>query len=264
MVQVCTRLVKLVNNPSLIFLEDRQRPSINITKPRFHSGVFRIVVTNLDNNSNALYSSLMTREEKVKEVYSRLKKLYPNPQTALVYKNPFELLIATILSAQCTDKLVNTVTPALFEKYPTPESTAKASVEDIDEMIRKVTFHGNKAKNIKAAAEQIMKNHEGKVPDTMEELDALPGVARKTANVVLGDAFNKSEGIVVDTHVRRLANKLGLTTHDDPEKIERDLMEIVPKEWWIEFPHLLILYGREYAPARPKKGVTDILEDLYI
>lgn len=206
----------------------------------------------------------MTKEDKVKEVYTRLKKIYPHPKTALEFTNAFELLIATILSAQCTDKLVNTVTPELFKKYPDPQSMAKATVEDIDSLIKKVTFHGNKAKNIKAASEQIVEKHDGKVPDTMEDLDALPGVARKTANVVLGDAFHKSEGIVVDTHVIRAVGRLGLSNSDKPEKIEEDLMKIVPKDIWIEFPHLLILYGREYAPARPKPGVTDILEDLYV
>ncbi len=206
----------------------------------------------------------MTSEEKVKEIYQRLKKIYPHPRTALEFKNAYELLIATILSAQCTDKLVNTVTPSLFAKYPTPTDLANATVEDIDELIKKVTFHGNKAKNINAAARMIVEKHSGNVPETMEELDALPGVARKTANVVLGDAFKKSEGIVVDTHVIRAVGRLGLSSEKDPEKIEQDLMKIVPKEWWIEFPHLLILYGREYAPARPKAGVTDILSDLYI
>lgn len=206
----------------------------------------------------------MTKEEKVKEVYQRLKKIYPYPRTALEFRNAYELLVATILSAQCTDKLVNTVTPSLFAKYPTPEDLAKAPVEEIDEIIKKVTFHGNKAKNINAAAQIIVEKHNGNVPETMEELDALPGVARKTANVVLGDAFKKSEGIVVDTHVIRAVGRLGLSSEKDPEKIEQDLMKIVPKEWWIEFPHLLILYGREYAPARPKAGVTDILTDLYI
>lgn len=206
----------------------------------------------------------MTKEDKVKEVYTRLKKIYPHPRTALEFTNAFELLIATILSAQCTDKLVNTVTPELFKKYPDPTSMAKASVEDIDSLIKKVTFHGNKAKNIKAASELIVKEHNGKVPDNMEALDALPGVARKTANVVLGDAFHKSEGIVVDTHVIRAVGRLGLSDSDKPEKIEEDLMKIVPKEMWIEFPHLLILYGREYAPARPKPGVKDILQDLYV
>lgn len=206
----------------------------------------------------------MSKEEKVKEIIKRLSKLYPHPHTALEYKTPLQLLIATILSAQATDKLVNTVTPALFAKYKTAEAFAKAPVEEIDEMIKKVNFHSNKAKNIKAATQQIVEKHGGEVPDTMEELDALPGVARKTANVVLGDAFGKSEGIVVDTHVRRLTNKLGLTENQDPEKIEQDLMKIVPKEHWIDFPHLLILYGREYAPARPKKDTKDILQDLYV
>lgn len=210
------------------------------------------------------YDTSMNNQEKVKEIYKRLKKIYPKPVTALNFHNPFELLIATILSAQCTDKLINTVTPELFKKFPDPQSMAKASVEDIDALIKKVTFHGNKAKNVKAASQQIMEKHNGKVPDTMAELDALPGVARKTANVVLGDAFHKSEGVVVDTHVIRAAGRLGLSDSDKPEKIEEDLMKIVPKEWWIEFPHLLILYGREYAPARPKPGVTDILADLYV
>lgn len=206
----------------------------------------------------------MSKEEKVKEVIKRLSKLYPHPHTALEYKIPLQLLIATILSAQATDKLVNTVTPALFAKYKTAKDFANAPVEDIDEMIKKVNFHANKAKSIKGAAEMIVNQFNGEVPQTMEELDSLPGVARKTANVVLGDAFHKSEGIVVDTHVRRLSQKLGLTENDDPEKIEQDLMQIVPKDHWIDFPHLLILYGREYAPARPKKGVTDILQDLYV
>ncbi|MDQ5901259.1 MAG: endonuclease [Patescibacteria group bacterium] len=206
----------------------------------------------------------MTNEQKVEEVYKRLKKIYPHPRTALDFNDAYQLLIATILSAQCTDKLVNTVTPALFNKYKSPSELAKAPVEEIDEYIKKVTFHGNKAKNIKAAAEMIVQKHNGKVPENMVDLDALPGVARKTANVVLGDAFRKSEGIVVDTHVIRAVGRLGLSKHTDPEKIEKDLMSIVPKEWWIEFPHLLILYGREYAPARPKTGVIDILSDLYV
>ncbi len=206
----------------------------------------------------------MTLEQKADEVYKRLIKIYPNPKTALDFKNPYELLIATILSAQCTDKLINTVTPVLFDKYPSVKELSEAPVEEIDEIIKKVTFHGNKAKNIKAAAEQIMNNHNGNVPETMKELDALPGVARKTANVVLGDAFHKSEGIVVDTHVIRATRRLGLSTSDKPEKIEEDLMNIIPKERWIQFPHLLILYGREYAPARPRKDGTDILSDLYI
>src|SRR3989344_3010126 len=204
----------------------------------------------------------MTNEEKVKEIIKRLSKVYPHPKTALNFSTPLELLIATILSAQATDKLVNTVTPELFKKYKTAKDFADASVEDIDTMIRKVNFHNNKAKSIKAAAQMIVEKHGGKVPDNMEDLDALPGVARKTANVVLGGAFKKSEGIVVDTHVIRLTTKLGLTDKKDPDKIEQDLMKIVPKEDWIDFSHLLILFGREYCPARPHKCDDCPLGDL--
>jgi endonuclease III len=205
------------------------------------------------------------KEEKAKEVIKRLRKLYPNPKTALDFSTPLELLIATMLSAQATDKLVNTVTPALFERYKTAQDFARASVEEIDTMIKKVNFHVNKSKNIKAAAQMIVEKHNGQVPQTMQELDDLPGVARKTANVVMSGAFGKAEGITVDTHVMRLSTRLALTDKKDPEKIEQDLMQIVPREDWKDFPHLLILYGREYAPARPKRdGPIDILTDLYV
>jgi len=204
----------------------------------------------------------MTKQEKVKEIIKRLSKVYPHPKTALMYESPLQLLIATILSAQATDKLVNTITPALFKKYPTAADFAKASLTDIDSMINKVNFHNNKAKSIKGACEMILKKHNGEVPQTMEELDALPGVARKTANVVLGNAFHKAEGIVVDTHVMRLTIKLGLTDKKDPVKIEQDLMQIVSKEKWIDFSHLLILFGREYCPARPHKCEDCPLKEL--
>ncbi len=204
----------------------------------------------------------MTTKEKAQEIIKRLSQHYPNPKSALIHKTPWELLVATILSAQATDKLVNTVTPALFEKFKTVEDFANASVDAIDAMVTKVNFHTNKSKNIKAAAEIIVAKHGGKVPQTMEELDALPGVARKTANVVLGDAFHKSEGIVVDTHVIRLANKLGLTTHKDPVKIETDLMKIVPKEEWRFFGHYLTYFGREFCPARPHVCTPCPLKDL--
>lgn len=192
----------------------------------------------------------MTMQEKVLEIIKRLYKAFPNPKVELKYSSPFELLVATILSAQCTDKLVNTVTPALFTKYKTIEDYAKTPVAEIDRMIAKINFHTNKAKNIVAAAKMIMETYGGTVPNTMEELDALPGVARKTANVILGSIFGKAEGIVVDTHGIRLANKLGLTTSKDPVKIEQDLMAIVPKDKWIEFGHLLTLHGRYQCPAR--------------
>lgn len=193
----------------------------------------------------------MTKQEKVLEVIKRLYKVYLNPKIALKFKNPFELLVATILSAQATDVSVNLATPALFKKYPRPNDLAKASVDEIDKLIKNINFHKNKAKMIKGAAQTLIDKFRGKVPDNMEDLDSLPGVARKTANVILGSAFGKSEGIVVDTHVIRLANKLGLTESKDPVKIERDLMEVTPKKDWINFPLMLIQHGRDMCPARP-------------
>lgn len=193
----------------------------------------------------------MSKEEKVKLIIDRLSKVYPHPKSALNYTSPLELLFATILSAQTTDKLVNTVTPALFAKYKTAKEYANAPVEDIDELIKKVNFHKGKAKNIKEAATIIVEKHGGNVPDTMEDLDALPGVARKTANVVLGNAYGKAEGVVVDTHVMRLSKKLGLTEATDPVKVEQDLMKIVPKNKWIDFSHMFILHGRDMCSARP-------------
>lgn len=192
----------------------------------------------------------------------RLYKVYPHPKVELNFKTPFELLVATILAAQCTDKLVNTVTPALFKKYPTPKYMAQASVEDIDTFIVKTTFHSNKAKNIQAASKIIVEKHGGKVPQTMEELDALPGVARKTANVVLGSAFGIPSGIVVDTHGIRLSNKLGLSDAKDPVKIEQDLMALIPKDKWIDFGHLLTLHGRYTCTARPHTCDNCPLDDL--
>lgn len=204
----------------------------------------------------------MTKEEKVAEIIKKLSKVYPHARTALEYETPWQLLVATMLSAQTTDKLVNTLTPALFEKYPDVQSTAKANPQDIYQLISKVNFAGNKSKNIVAAAQMIEEQFNGKVPETMEELDSLPGVARKTANVVLGDAFHKQEGIVVDTHVMRLSQKLGLTKEKTPEKIEQDLMQIVPKKEWTNFAHYLILFGREYCPARPHECQDCPLGDL--
>lgn len=193
----------------------------------------------------------MTKEEKVREILKRLYKIYPHPKTALIFANPFELLIATILSAQATDKSVNLATPALFKSYETPEKLAEAPVEEIDKYIAIVNFHQNKARLIKAAAKMLVEKFGSKVPDNMEDLDSLPGVARKTANVVLGNAFGKAEGIVVDTHVMRLSRKLELTNQTDPVKIEQDLMKIVPRENWIDFSHLLINHGRDICTARP-------------
>lgn len=204
----------------------------------------------------------MTKQEKAKEIIKRLEKAYPNPKTALYYKTPLDLLVATMLSAQTTDKLVNTITPTLFNKYKTAKDYAYTTFEELNDLIKKVNFHNNKTKNIIATAKILHDKYGDRVPDTLEELDALPGVARKTANVVLGTIHNKTEGIVVDTHVMRLSRRLELTNQKDPVKIEQDLMEIVPKEKWIEFSHLLINFGREYCPARPHKCPNCPLGDL--
>lgn len=204
----------------------------------------------------------MTKQEKVKLILERLHKIWPEPRTALEYSNAWELLVATIMSAQTTDKLVNTLTPELFKKYPEISDIAKADPSDVQKIISKVNFSGNKAKNIIESAKIIEEKFKGKVPENMEDLDLLPGVARKTANVVLGNAFKKAEGIVVDTHVMRLSTKLGLTDKKDPVKIESDLMEIVPKEDWIDFAHLLINFGRAYCPARPHECADCPLGEL--
>lgn len=204
----------------------------------------------------------MTKEEKVLEILKRLTKVYPHPTTALQHKTPLDLLVATILSAQTTDKLVNSLTPALFKKYKTAKDYASASLSELQSFVRKVNFFGNKTKNIQAACKIIAEKYGGKVPDTMEELDALPGVARKTANVVLWNAYGKNEGVCVDTHVMRLSKKLGLTNHIDPVKIEQDLMKIIPQKDWGDFSHLLILHGREMCTARPHTCQDCPLKDL--
>lgn len=188
--------------------------------------------------------------EKIKEIMKTLEKLYPEAKTALRFENPFQLLISTILSAQTTDERVNKVTLTLFKKFKTPIDFASVDINEIEKEIKSVNFYKNKAKSIKKLSEIIVKKFDGKVPDKMEELIKLPGVARKTANVVLSQAFSKAEGIVVDTHVRRVSQRLGLTKNIVPEKIEKDLMEIIPKENWIDFPFRLILFGRNICKAK--------------
>jgi endonuclease-3 len=192
----------------------------------------------------------MTARERVAELVKVLPKVYPNAHTELNFKTPLELLIATILSAQCTDKRVNLVTPALFKRYRTAADYANAPAAELEKAIQSTGFFRNKTKSIRAATSTIVNKHNGKVPDTMAELCELPGVGRKTANVVLGNAFHKDEGIVVDTHVVRLSKRLRLTTHDDPEKIERDLMKLVPREHWTNWSHWLIWHGRRRCFAR--------------
>jgi len=196
------------------------------------------------------------------ETIARLKSAYPDSTTALDWKNPLELLVATILSAQTTDVRVNAVTPTLFAKYPTAADYAEADPTELEEDIRPTGFFRNKAKSLRGMARALVDDHGGKVPRTMEDLVALPGVGRKTANVVLGNAFGIDEGVVVDTHVRRLSNRLGFTTQSDPEKIERDLMQTVPKRDWTVFSHLLILHGRSVCKARKPACGDCVVNDL--
>jgi len=194
--------------------------------------------------------SLQQHKQKAKEMIAKLKELFPNVKSALNYSNNWEFLVAVIMSAQTTDKQVNKVTEKLFKKYPKLEDYVKASLTTFDNDINSVNFHNNKAKNILATAKVIKEKYHGEIPATMEELTSLPGVGRKTANVIIGNVFGKPEGIAVDTHVRRLAKLYGLTDQTDPVKIEKDLMEVVPKEDWTKFTHLMIEYGRTYCPAR--------------
>ena len=199
--------------------------------------------------------------EKIRELLSRLDATYPNASCALRYQTPLQLLIATILSAQCTDERVNKVTPALFKKYPTAKAFAEADLETLQEEIRSTGFYKNKAKSIQACCRKIVEEYGGEVPDSPEELVKLPGVGRKTANLVLGET-RQLPGIVVDTHVRRLAKRLGLTSHEEPEKIERDLMRLIPKERWTLFSHQLIHHGRQICKARKPDCPHCPLENL--
>jgi endonuclease-3 len=192
----------------------------------------------------------MTTRERAAELVRLLPDVYPGAHCELDFKNPLQLLIATILSAQCTDKRVNMVTPALFKKYPRAVDYAKASPADLEKAIQSTGFFRNKAKSIRGAASVIVEKFGGRVPDTMEQLRELPGVGRKTANVVLGNAFHKDEGIVVDTHVMRVSQRLRLTRQDDPEKIEQDLMKLVPRKHWTNWSHWLIWHGRRRCFAR--------------
>ncbi|MEK7703319.1 MAG: endonuclease III [Myxococcota bacterium] len=186
---------------------------------------------------------------------AQLREAYPGATCALHHRSPFELLVATILSAQCTDERVNRVTPALFARYPTPSALARATQEDLEGLVRSTGFFRNKAKNLIAMSQQLVERHHGEVPNALAELVELAGVARKTANVVTGTAFGMATGIVVDTHVTRLSQLLGLTRERDPEKIERDLMQRFDRTAWIELSHLLILHGRRVCIARrPRCG----------
>ena len=193
--------------------------------------------------------------ERMPELLARLKGLYPDAHCELDHRNAFELLCATILSAQCTDARVNLVTPALFAKYPDAAALARARPADVEAIIRPTGFFRNKTKSLIGMAQAVVADHAGRIPSSMEELRTLPGVGRKTANVILGNAYGINEGVTVDTHVGRVSRRLGLTKHDDPEKVEQDLMKLVPRDDWALFSHLLIFHGRRICVARkPKCG----------
>lgn len=199
-------------------------------------------------------------ENKMDKILNLLIKEYPDVKIALNYSNPLEILVSTILSAQCTDVRVNLVTKTLFTKYKTVEDYANADLKTFEQQIRSTGFYHNKAKNIIEAARKIIKEFNGKVPDTMEKLIQLPGVARKTANIVLFSGFGKIEGIAVDTHVRRLSQRLGLSKNNDPEKIEQDLMKLLDRKEWGRFSHLLIAHGRKICDAKKPKCLECVLQ----
>ena len=204
----------------------------------------------------------MNLKEKTVEIIRLLKKEYPEPKTALTFKTPFELLVATILSAQTTDALVNKVTENIFKKYNTVKDYADASLEAFQKDISSINFYKTKAKNILGSAKMIVESFNARVPKTMDELTSLPGVARKTANIILSNAFGINEGIAVDTHVKRLSYRLGLTKNEDPVKIEKDLMVITPKGEWGNISHLLILHGRKICQAKKPQHSECILFDI--
>jgi endonuclease III len=227
----------------------QSRPSAQARKPK------------ASGSRSAAPRSAGTNPQRVRAILQKLDEAYPDVTCALVHESPFQLLISTILSAQCTDETVNRVTKTLFAKYRTPQDFARANPAELEQDIRPTGFFRNKTKSIMAAGKKITEEFGGEVPRTMDELLTLPGVARKTANVVLGTAFGIAVG-VVDTHVTRLSNRLDLSRHSDPKKIEQDLMNIIPQDKWVLFSHQLIWHGRRVCPARKPKCVECNLEAL--
>ncbi len=207
-------------------------------------------------------AALAPAAERMPEIMRRLRAAHPDAKCALDYRNGLELLIATILSAQCTDERVNKVTPGLFARYPDAQAFAEADRSELEVMIHSTCFYRNKAKNVQEACRRIVTEYDGEVPGEMVALLTLPGVARKTANVVLGNVFGIADGVVVDTHVKRLAERLGLTQNSDPDKIERDLMALTPPEQWVELANLLIFHGRRVCDARKPRCAECTLSDL--
>jgi endonuclease-3 len=204
----------------------------------------------------------LDHEQRVEKIIELLEKQYPAAKTALNYSNPLEILVATMLSAQTTDERVNTVTKNLFKKYRTPEDYANADIKDLEQDIRSTGFYHNKAKNLQNCCKLLVEKFHSQVPKTMDELIELPGVARKTANIVLYNAYGTTVGIAVDTHVRRVSQRLGIAEHDDPVKIEQDLMQITPKTKWMELTDLLIFHGRQVCIARKPKCEICVLNKI--
>jgi endonuclease-3 len=201
-------------------------------------------------------------KERAGEILARLRREYPESRCALDHTSALELLVATVLSAQCTDLRVNQVTPALFRRYPTAGAYAEADLGELEEAVKTTGFYRNKARSLKALGLALVERFDGAVPATLEELVTLPGVGRKTANVVLGNCFGKNDGVVVDTHVHRLSRRLGLSAHDDPVKIERDLMELVPRDAWTDWGHLVIDHGRRVCQARKPDCAACVLAEI--
>ncbi|HEX5631922.1 MAG TPA: endonuclease III [Gemmatimonadales bacterium] len=206
--------------------------------------------------------SRAARQQRAAEILVRLKQRYPDAECELVHADAYQLLVATILSAQCTDARVNMVTPALFHRFPDARALAQADQAEVEELIRSTGFFRNKAKSLIGMARAVVERHGGEIPRTMEELRVLPGVGRKTANVVLGNAFGINEGVTVDTHVGRIGKLLRLTRHDDPVKVEQDLMPLVPRDDWARVSHLLIFHGRRTCIARRPRCGECVLADL--
>jgi endonuclease III len=206
--------------------------------------------------------SAAARAERARRIFERLHAAYPDARCALDHGSAYQLLVATILSAQCTDARVNLVTPAFFARYPAPEDLARADRAEVEELIRSTGFFRNKTRSLIGMAQALVADHRGEVPRTMEELKVLPGVGRKTANVVLGNAYGINEGVTVDTHVTRLSRLLGLTRHADPVRIEQDLMPLFPREHWALLSHLLIFHGRQVCVARRPRCPDCVVADL--
>lgn len=233
----------------------RQKPTVMPAKPK--SVKPRSVKTGAQKGG---YNPLAP--DRVRDILNRLDQRYPNAKCALHHNSAWELLIATILSAQCTDVMVNKVTPGLFQKYPTPQAMAAATPEQLEPDLRPTGFYRNKAKSVVGASKAIVENFGGQVPDDMDRLLSLPGVARKTANVVLGSWFRIAVGVVVDTHVHRISRRLELTRADDPKNIEQDLMKVIPEDKWIDFSHQIIHHGRALCIARRPKCAECPLENI--